>query len=191
MDQRVVRPTRSDPTFELARSSSRMLVPGAGNILAPVAVVGEGPGSTEDLSGLPFSGPSGHYLDILLAEAGFVRDEVWVTNLIKYRCTDSRGMDRRPSFEECRAGRRYLARELDIVSPLLVILCGRSAYHAVHPGGSVVKDRGTTLTMNAGRTYLVTLHPAAVLRGPSEWDVLTRTDYRMVPELLTTTLPRK
>ena len=182
MEQRVLDPTRQDPAFARIRESSTMLVPGRGDLWAQVAVVGEGPGEVEDRTGEPWVGPAGQLLTAFLAEAGLLRESCWLTNLVKYRCTDSRGQDRRPSFEECRAGTRYLRRELAIVEPLLVILCGRAPYQAVRPGASIVQDRGESFA--SGRIYLPVLHPSACLRGPAEWMAATRLDFRKVPGLI-------
>jgi uracil-DNA glycosylase len=161
-----------------------MLVPGRGDLWARVVVAGEGPGATEDRTGEPFVGPAGQLLTGFLAEAGLLREDCWITNVVKYRCTDSRGNDRRPSFEEARAGARYLKRELEIIHPLLVILCGRVPYQAVRPGASIVQDRGRSFTTTVpNRIYLPVLHPSACLQGPSEWMAATRQDFRGIGKL--------
>src|ERR671910_3084727 len=70
--------------FEPCETASRM-VPGEGNPNAAVVFVGEAPGATEDTLGRPFVGRAGKLLDELLAEAGLVRGDVWITNVVKAR----------------------------------------------------------------------------------------------------------
>ena len=61
------------------------MVPGEGNPRRAVMFVGEAPGATEDELGRPFVGRAGKLLDELLAEAGLVREDVWITNVVKAR----------------------------------------------------------------------------------------------------------
>lgn len=187
LQSRVIEPTRMDPAFTVVRRTATMLVPGTGSLQPQVVVVGEGPGDVEDRCGVPFVGPAGQLLDRYLALAGLDRQQIWITNVLKYRGCTPDGRDRRPTFYEEKAGRKYLAHELSILKPKLVILCGRVAYNAVCPGESIVKDRGTEFTLTTsppGRWYFPVMHPAAVLRGPGEWDTLTRGDWKRVPSLL-------
>jgi DNA polymerase len=184
LDRRVIEPTRKDPAFDKLRASSTMLVPGCGNLEARIAIVGEAPGEHEDRSGVPWVGPAGALLSQFMEDAGLTRENCWMTNVVKYRPVDADGNNRRPSPQEAYSGRLYLKRELAVIGPELVVLCGRVAYNSVRPGRSVVRDRGSTFATSSGRTYLVTLHPSACLQGPDEWTVLSRGDWRMVPRLL-------
>src|SRR5918992_5158173 len=61
------------------------LVPGEGSATAPVVLVGEAPGASEDRSGRPFVGRAGKLLDQLLEEAGLRREDVFITNVVKAR----------------------------------------------------------------------------------------------------------
>jgi DNA polymerase len=162
-----------------------MLVPGTGNVAATIAIVGEGPGEEEDRTGLPFVGPAGKLLDELLGLAGLARETVWLTNVIKYRATDSNGRNRKPTHSERSAGAYYLRRELVIVDPRLVVLCGGTPLQVVQPGARIVRSRGIPFQAQASaRTYFPVLHPAACLRGPEEWLIWTRSDFKRIPELL-------
>ena len=75
--------------FEPCTTASRM-VPGEGNPAARVMFVGEAPGATEDELGRPFVGRAGKLLGELLAEAGLVREDVWITNVVKARPPSNR-----------------------------------------------------------------------------------------------------
>jgi DNA polymerase len=67
---------------------------GAGNPGARVLLVGEQPGDVEDRRGLPFVGPAGTLLQKAVAEAGFARGEVYVTNAVKHFRFEPRGKRR-------------------------------------------------------------------------------------------------
>src|SRR5262249_49975260 len=58
-------------------------VAGAGPRHAPIMMVGEQPGDSEDRAGKPFVGPAGQLLDDALAEAGVERHDVYLTNAVK------------------------------------------------------------------------------------------------------------
>ena len=60
-------------------------VPGEGSATAEVMLVGEAPGGSEDKQGRPFVGRAGKLLDLLLAEAGLERAQVFITNVVKAR----------------------------------------------------------------------------------------------------------
>lgn len=185
MDRRVISLVREDPRFDTIRLQAKMLVPGVGNILSKIVVVGEAPGEEEDRTGLPFVGPAGVFLSELLEIAGLSREAVWITNLIKYRPVDSLGRNRRPYSKERAAGRYYLRRELDVIKPELVVLCGRSVLSVVRQGVSVLEAHGVPFQMQTpGRTYYPVIHPSACLQGDPEWAEWTREDFRKIPGIL-------
>src|SRR5919199_4587022 len=66
----------------------------AGNPSAPVALVGEQPGDSEDQRGVPFVGPAGQLLQRAMEEAGLSRDQVYVTNAVKHFRFTPRGKRR-------------------------------------------------------------------------------------------------
>src|SRR6478752_660237 len=68
--------------------NARRGVPGSGNPRAEVLLIGEAPSAYDDRSGVPFSGPTGGFLDELLALAGLTRAEVFLTNVVKHRKTE-------------------------------------------------------------------------------------------------------
>ncbi|MDB5177291.1 MAG: Phage polymerase-related protein, partial [Candidatus Saccharibacteria bacterium] len=69
---------------ELAEQATN-LVMGDGNIDADIVFIGEAPGKNEDEQGLPFVGAAGKFLNEMLAQAGMVRADVYITNIVKYR----------------------------------------------------------------------------------------------------------
>ena len=67
-----------------------------GNPKAKIMLIGEGPGSNEDLEGLPFVGRAGALLDKMLTSINLDRKKVYITNVVNYRPPKNR----RPTEEE-------------------------------------------------------------------------------------------
>ena len=78
-----------DISPELA-SQATNLVMGDGNVDAEIVFIGEAPGKNEDEQGLPFVGAAGKFLNEMLAQAGMERNDVYITNIVKYRPPNNR-----------------------------------------------------------------------------------------------------
>ena len=142
-------------------------VPGIGNVKSDVIFVGEAPGRNEDLQGKPFVGTAGQILSEALEFAGFTRDQVYITNVVKCRPPNNR----QPITEERNACRQYLSEELNIIKPKIVCILGNTAYSSLLDGSEITKNRGK-LVENNGQLYFVTVHPAAVIYNPGLRQVL-------------------
>jgi probable DNA metabolism protein len=142
---------------------------GEGPLDARVMVVGEQPGDQEDLSGRPFVGPAGVLLDRALAEAGFDRSTLYVTNAVKHFKFTMRGKRRihaSPDRSEIEACRWWLNKEMAELSPAVTILLGATAGQAVlgRPV-AVMKERGKAVELQHG-VAVQTVHPSYLLRVP-------------------------
>jgi uracil-DNA glycosylase len=73
-----------DPTPEL-RKTATQLVMGDGNPDAELVFIGEAPGKNEDLQGKPFVGAAGKFLNEMLEMIDLKREDVYITNIVKYR----------------------------------------------------------------------------------------------------------
>ncbi len=133
-------------------------VPGSGNPHAEVFLVGEAPSVYDDRRGVPFSGPSGAFLDELLALAGLHRAEVFLTNLVRHRVPDGRAL--RP--DEIAACRDYLSRQIAAVNPLVIVALGRGAAARFLPGVRISQDHGQA-KVAGGRIVVAMYNPAAAL----------------------------
>ncbi|MHB8546618.1 MAG: uracil-DNA glycosylase [Nitrosotalea sp.] len=142
-------------------------VPGDGNKNSDVIFVGEAPGRNEDLKGKPFVGTAGQILSEALEYAGFARDRVYITNVVKCRPPDNR----QPLTEERTACKPYLSEELEIIKPKIVCILGNTAYNSLLDGSAITKNRGK-IVKNNGQLYFVTIHPAAVIYNPAMRQVL-------------------
>ncbi len=135
----------------------RNAVPGEGPAGAKILMVGEAPGSAEDLAGRPFVGRAGALLERALELAGISRSEVFITNVVKCRPPENR----RPREDEIKACMPYLRRQIEIINPSAICLLGNVPAKAVLGKQGVTAMRGKVFD----DIYLITFHPAAVLRN--------------------------
>ncbi|GGW92376.1 uracil-DNA glycosylase [Streptomyces lomondensis] len=147
---------------------------GEGRQDARVMLVGEQPGDQEDRQGKPFVGPAGRLLDRALEEAGIDPDEAYVTNAVKhFKFTQAEPRKRRihkaPNLREMTACGPWLAAELAVVEPELIVVLGATAGKALLGSSFRVSQvRGTVLEEEIhGRPerLVPTVHPSAVLRA--------------------------
>jgi DNA polymerase len=143
----------------------KQAVPGVGDRQADWMLVGEGPGSEEDLRGEPFVGPAGKLLDAMLAAIGLKRGEgVYIANAVKCRPPHNRT----PEADEIATCMPYLARQIELVRPRLLVALGRPAAHALlETEISIGASRGRIF--HYGETpVVVTYHPAYLLRNQGD-----------------------
>ena len=149
---------------------------GVGNREADLMLVGEAPGQEEDRRGEPFVGRAGQLLDRMLAAIGLDRRQVFIANVLK--CRPPRNRD--PLPQETAACQHYLARQIALVKPRLLLCVGRiSAQHLLQTGDSVGRLRGRLHHLGSDRLPLiVTYHPSYYLRTPAAkargWEDLQR-----------------
>ncbi|CAB3771104.1 UdgX family uracil-DNA binding protein [Paraburkholderia solisilvae] len=145
-------------------------VPGAGPRHAPIMLVGEQPGDSEDRAGQPFVGPAGQLLDDALAEAGVSRADVYVTNAVKHFKWEPRGkrrMHKTPAQREIDACRYWLEKELSTVTPVVVVALGATALKAVlDTRATPLRDMIGKIVEHDGRAVVATWHPSFALRAP-------------------------
>ena len=139
---------------------------GVGNPRAQWMFIGEAPGVEEDRQGEPFVGRAGQLLTAMIRALGFSRDEVYIANVLKCRPSGNRD----PKPEEARACRGYLERQIDLVSPTLIVAVGRiAAQTLLETDTPLAKLRGRVHGLGGGRRPLVvSYHPAYLLRSPGE-----------------------
>ncbi|MFZ2995470.1 UdgX family uracil-DNA binding protein [Sphingobium sp.] len=145
---------------------------GEGPLNAPLLFIGEQPGDQEDLAGRPFVGPAGQLFDAALAEAGVDRRQAYVTNAVKHFKFEQRGKRRihqTPQAGEVQACRWWLAQELDIIRPRIVVALGATAARAMlGKAVAIGKTRGAAIPLDNGAEGWVTVHPSYLLRLPDE-----------------------
>ena len=142
-------------------------VPGAGPTPCWIAFVAEGPGSKEDIDGIPMVGRSGIRFNGLLQLADLERRGVYVTNLVRHRPPGNR----KPLVSEIKMCSHYLARELAEVDPAVVVTLGAAAANFFDPTVNLAKDHGCGRVIEYQGHSLIMVpmyHPAATLRDPKK-----------------------
>lgn len=161
---------------------------GVGNRTAEWMIIGEAPGADEDRQGEPFVGRAGQLLNSMLKAMGFPREQVFIANILKCRPPNNR--DPRP--EEAACCTPYLARQIALVNPRLIVCVGRiAAQNLLATDTPIGKLRGKVHRWGAQQLpVVVTYHPAYLLRSPLEkrraWD-----DLRMALDVYATTPSRR
>jgi uracil-DNA glycosylase family 4 len=135
-------------------------VPGRGNPLARIMIVGEAPGATESKMQLPFVGRAGKMLYELLAKADIDPDSVYLSNTVKCRPPENR----KPTPEEIKVCRTWLEREIALVRPKVIVALGATAAAGFGFKDSISKVRGH-LAEYGGVKVVPTFHPAYLLRN--------------------------
>ena len=144
----------------LCQSRSRTVF-GIGDMNADWLYVGEGPGAEEDATGEPFVGQAGKLLDNMLTAIDLKRGRnVYIANIVKCRPPGNRN----PTLHEAHQCEPYLARQIELIKPKLIIALGKiAAQNLLHTDGSIASLRGR-LHEYSGIPVIVTYHPAYLLR---------------------------
>ena len=154
-------------------------VPGEGNLLSDVLLVGEGPGAREDTTGRPFVGPAGQLLDELLHSIGWDRADVFITNVVKCRPPGNRD----PEPGEIAACSSYLERQERALDPAVAVTLGRHSLQRYLPGARISAVHGQLRRSYSGLHVFPMYHPAAALHQASLRETLFR-DVRGLPAAL-------
>jgi uracil-DNA glycosylase family 4 len=165
------------------RATATQPVPGAGSAKAEIVFIGEAPGRNEDKQGIPFVGAAGKFLDEMLAEIKLKREDIYITNVVKYRPPNNR----EPLAEEKAACKPWLLEELNLIKPKLIVFLGRHAMSNFFPTEQISKAHGKLLTKafeDVPTKYFYPLyHPAAALYDRSMQETLMK-DFKKLPKML-------
>ena len=154
----IARAIEADGVTPELRAGATQLVFGVGNPEAEVMFVGEAPGANEDKQGEPFVGAAGRFLNEMLMSVGLARQDVYITNIVKYRPPGNRD----PLPEEVEAFKPYLLRQVSVIQPKLVAFLGRHAMNVFLPELRISRVHGQPVR-KGGQVYLPLFHPAAAL----------------------------
>lgn len=161
----------------LAKTATQ-LVFGDGNPEADIVFVGEAPGKKEDELGVPFVGAAGKFLDEMLQSIHLKREQVYITNIVKYRPPNNRD----PLPEEKEVFLPFLAKQLEVIRPLLVVTLGRHSMESLLPKMKISEAHGKPMRYE-NQVYLPLFHPAAALYNGSLRKTLIE-DFAKIPALM-------
>lgn len=155
-----------DNRFDHLRKQNINFVPGCGPLQPVLMIIGEAPGRMENARRVPFVGRSGINLNNLMEDVGIDPYNVFQTNVVKYWPQEEHGTKTRtPTEEEVDVSREYLLKEIDIVEPTIIGLCGRSAIQALFPQfTNVFEHHGKLLDGKFVPLY----HPAVISYNPQK-----------------------
>jgi uracil-DNA glycosylase len=162
---------------KLAQEATQ-LVFGDGSPDADIVFIGEAPGKNEDQQGKPFVGAAGKFLNEMLAGIGLKREDVYITNIVKYRPPNNRD----PLPEEKQAFLPFLRTQLEVIKPKLVITLGRHSMDSLLPGLRISQVHGQPKRYQ-GQIYLPLFHPAAALYNGGLRQTLID-DFERIPKIL-------
>lgn len=158
-------------------------VPGEGNPDADIMFIGEAPGKKEDELGIPFVGAAGKFLTEMLATVNLKREDIYITNIEKYRPPNNRD----PLPEEIAACRQWLHEQIRIIQPKVIVTLGRHAMEHFVPGKKISEVHGQAFHRafdDIGEQVFFSLyHPAAALYNGGLRQTLLE-DFKKIPPLV-------
>lgn len=178
----------SDVTPALAKEATQ-LVFGDGDPDSQIVFIGEAPGKNEDLQGKPFVGAAGKFLNQMLETVNLKREDVYITNIVKYRPPNNRD----PLPDEKKAFLPYLQSQLEVIQPKIVVTLGRHSMNCFLPGLQISQIHGqpkrVKLALKSDKDDILEViilplfHPAAALYNPGQRQTLID-DFAVIPALL-------
>lgn len=135
---------------------------GCGNRDAELMFIGEAPGESEDLSGVPFVGRAGKLFDKYLEAVDIPRESVYIANMLK--CRPPKNRDPLPAEEDVCI--RYLREQVKLIRPKIIVCLGRiSAMRLIKPDFKITKEHGVWYSKGSFEICAV-YHPSLLLRDP-------------------------
>ena len=152
---------RSCESCDLCKNRTNVVIY-RGSRKAPLMIIGEAPGESEDLEGKPFVGRSGKLLQNLINSFGISEEDYHICNICKCRPPENR----RPEPSEIKACKTHLAEQFRLVKPKIILLCGSTAYEGFFNEKPLMGQVRGNFTVRNGYEIMTTYHPAYALRNP-------------------------
>ena len=168
-----------------------------GNVESELMFIGEAPGYEEEKLKKPFVGPSGQLLDKIISAMGISRNDVYISNIVKYRPKIGDGhqghSNRKPSSEEMSLSIKYILNEIEIIKPKLIVTLGGTATKGLLKLDQPISSlRGKIHELNNIKA-IVTYHPSYLLRSknPNQDKRLVWEDMLMAMDFLKMSISQK
>ena len=149
-----------------------------------IVFIGEAPGKNEDLEGKPFVGAAGQFLDEMLSSISLKRDDVYVSNVVKYRPPNNR----EPSDTEKNACRVWLNAELLFIEPKVIVPLGKHALERFVNGAKISASHGMAFSHSSDIPIFAMYHPAVALYNPALRNTIAN-DFKKLKEFLDSGCP--
>jgi len=159
-----IRGMKDDP---LAKAGTKIVI-SRGNPNARLLIIGEAPGTQENIQGKPFVGPAGQLLDKILQAGSFDPEkDVYITNSVFRMPPGEDGKAfRKPSDQEIEYYRPFVFEIIRMVNPLVILLTGNVACQSVLGRTGITTLRGQWTQLEK-RWIMPIFHPSYLLRNPS------------------------
>lgn len=165
------------------KKTATQAVFGNGNPESEIVFIGEAPGKKEDEQGVPFIGSAGKFLSEMLSDIGMKREDIYITNIVKYRPPDNR--DPEPiEKEQCS---QWLYDELNFIKPKVVVFLGRHSMNDFFPELKISEVHGKLIHKKfkhiTTEYFFPLYHPAAALYNGGMRETLKK-DFGLIPKIL-------
>jgi DNA polymerase len=144
--------------------SRQQAILGEGLTSADWMIVGDAPGEEEDKAARSFAGPAGQLLDNMLKALSLTREQVYVTHALKCRTP----VGRNASQVEVSHCATYLARQVALVQPKVILAMGRTAALALLQSAEPLGKLRSQVQSFRGVPVVVTYPPAYLLRNQAD-----------------------
>lgn len=165
------------------RDTAIQAVPGDGSANADIMFIGEAPGKNEDEQGIPFVGAAGKFLAEMLESIGLKREDIYITNVVKYRPPENRD----PLPEEIADCMPWLHEQIRIIKPKVIVTLGRHAMEHFIPGKKISEVHGQAFRRTfpdlGPQVFFVLYHPAAALYNGGMRGTLIE-DFKKIPKVV-------
>ncbi len=168
----LAREVKADEAYRCLGTLGTTMVFASGNPDARLMLIGEAPGPEEEQDKKPFRGAAGQLLDNILKAMKLTREEIYISNVLKFRPLPSNQQDaaasnRRPSKDEINAGIKYILAEIDVVKPAVIIALGGTAAHSLLETNAPLKDLRQQEHHLKGIPVIVSYHPSYLIHCES------------------------
>ncbi len=169
----ICRDVKSSESLKQLGTLRDIVVFPSGNPLADIMFIGEAPGAQEEQERRPFVGPAGQKLTQIIEAMGLTREEVFISNIVKYRPKKGDGRfqgtsNRKPDATEMAASMEYVRREIAVVQPKVIVALGGTAAEGLLEVGGSVSSLRNTIHEFEGIPLIVTYHPSYLLRQEAD-----------------------
>jgi len=148
------------------KNNSKNLVLGDGNVNSPIMLIGEAPGTEEDVSGIPFQGEVGKLLKKMLLAINIKIENVYLSYSVNFRPPE----DRKPSAQEIKRYSIFLKEHVSIINPKIIILMGSTAMESLTGiSNKISSERGNwkeIIIKNKTCPMMITFSPSYLIRFP-------------------------
>ena len=148
------------------KTNSKNLILGDGNANSPLMLIGEAPGTEEDLSCLAFQGEVGKLLKKMLIAINIKIDDVYLTYSVNFRPPN----DRKPTTQEIKRYSEFLKEHIAIIDPEIIILMGSTAMESLTGiNNKISSERGDwkeVIIKDKNYPIMITFSPSYLIRFP-------------------------